>query len=118
MDDEIFLAVGKADREAFVLCLTLGTLEAMRRGEWPLEAGIWTLGRPVFWESLAEVDEQVVEVLQSADELSALAEVVGHPAAEEALDHMIAVIRARLSSLPEKSWYARWPAEFRTQEEA
>ncbi len=117
MDDEMYqLEVAKADREAFVLCLALGTLEAMRRGDWPLVAGIWTLGRPVFWEALVEVDEKVVEVFQSADELSALAELVGYPAAEKELDRMIAVIRARLSSLPEKSWYARWSDGFGTEE--
>jgi len=76
-----------------------------------MEAGIWTLGRPIFWQSLAEVDDAVVEVLQSADELDALANLVGHSAAEAALDRMIAVIRARLSALPEKSWYARWSDE-------
>ena len=115
VDDEMYhLEIGKADREAFALCLALGTLEAMRNGDWPLEAGIWTLGRPVFWESLTGVDNKVVEVFQSADELSALAKLAGYPAAEEALDHMIAVVRARLSSLTEKSWYARWSDESET----
>ncbi len=109
MDDEMCcLKVGKADREAFTLCLTLGTLEAMRRGDWPLNAGIWTLGRPVFWEALVEVDKKVLAVFQTTDELSALAKLAGYPAAEEELDRMIAVIRERLSSLPEKSWYAGW----------
>ena len=41
MDDGThLLEVAAADREAFVLCLALGTLEAMRGGSWPLEAGI------------------------------------------------------------------------------
>lgn len=109
MDDAMYqLEVGKSDREAFALCLALGTLEAMRRGDWPLVAGIWTLGRPIFWEALVEVDKDVVAVFQSSDELSALAKLAGYPAAEEELDRMIAVVRKRLSALPEKSWYARW----------
>ena len=109
MDDETFcLKVAQADREAFALCLALGTLEAMRQGGWPLEAGIWTLGRPVFWEPLVEVDDTTLEVFQSADELSALAKLCGYPVAEAALDRMIAVVRTRLSALPKKSWYARW----------
>jgi len=62
----------------------------------------------VFWQSLAEVDETVLEVIQSADELSALEELAGRSKAEVMLDRMIAVLRARLSTLPEKSWYARW----------
>ncbi len=111
-DDKTYLLeIGNGDREAFVLCLALGTLEAMRSGLWPMEAGIWTLARPIFWEALVEIDAEVVTVLQSADELSAIAKLAGYPAAQAALDRMIAVIKARLSVLPEKSWYARWPNE-------
>ncbi len=112
MADETYrLEVPRADREALVLCLTLGTLEAMRGGSWSLEAGIWTLVRPVFWESLAEVDAEVVKVLQSADDLDALVHLGGYPAAEAALDRMIAVVRSRLSALSGKFWYARWADE-------
>ena len=43
-------------------------------GAWPLDAGICSLGRPAFWEPLAsEVTSEVVTVLRSSDELSALA---------------------------------------------
>lgn len=109
MDDEVYhLEVGKADREAFALCLALGTLEAMRAGIWPLEAGIWTLGPPGFWKPLTEIDDKVLVVFQSADELDALAGLGGPLAAEAALDRMIAVVRSRLSALPEKSWSAFW----------
>ena len=109
MDDEVYcLEVGKADREAFALCLALGTLEAMRSGIWPLKAGIWTLGRPGFWEPMTEIDDKALVVFQSADELQALAKLAGPLAAEAALDRMIAAVRSRLSALPEKSWYALW----------
>lgn len=76
--------------------------------------GIWTLGRPVFWQSLSEVDDMVIEVLQSTDELSALADLGGYTAAEAMLDRMIAVVRSRLAALPEKSWYVRWSDETET----
>lgn len=46
------LLVAASDREAFALCLALGTLEAVRSGDWPTEAGIWTIARPVFREPL------------------------------------------------------------------
>lgn len=113
-DETQAMEVAIADREAFVLCLALGTLEAMRGGAWPLEAGVWSLGRPAFWEPLASdvVAPEVVAALRSADELSALAELGGSSAAEAALDRMIAVVRSRLSALPEKCWYARWSAGF------
>ena len=108
-DKTYLLEIGNGDREAFVLCLALGALEAMRSGLWPLKSGIWTLARPIFWESLVEIDADVVTVLQSADELSTIAKLAGSPAAQAELDWMIAVIKARLSALPEKSWYAWWP---------
>ena len=107
-DKTYCLTVAQEDREAFVLCLALGTLEAMRGRAWPLEAGIWTLGRPAFWEPLAEVDDAILKVFQTADELQALAMLVDDSAAGAQLDRMIAVVRARLAALPEKSWYARW----------
>ena len=44
--------VPEADLDGFTTTLVLGTIEAMRSGSWPLEAGIWTLGRPAFREPL------------------------------------------------------------------
>jgi len=111
MDDGThLLEVAAADREAFVLCLALGTLEAMRGGTWPLEAGIWTLSRPVFLQPVASsgVAPEVVAELEGADELEALARLSGRPAADAKLDRMIAAVRSRLSALNERSWYARW----------
>jgi hypothetical protein len=111
MDDETHsLEVAAADREAFVLCLALGTLEAMRSGAWPLEAGTWTLNRPGFWQPVASsgVAAEVVAELEAADELDTLARLCGRPAADAMLDRMIAAVRSRLSALEERSWYARW----------
>src|SRR5262249_3537479 len=94
------LEVATDHREAFVSCLALGTLEAMRGGSWPLEAGIWTLRRPVFFQSLASggVAAEVVAELEASDELAALARLSGRPAADARLDQMIAAVRARLSA--------------------
>jgi hypothetical protein len=102
--------VGENDLEAFSLCLILGTLDAMRSGAWPTKAGIWTLGRPIFREPLAAagIAKEVMEELEAADELSAIEGLCGRPAAEEALDRMIAVVRSRLAALPDRTWYAFW----------
>jgi hypothetical protein len=112
MEDEIHsLEFPATDQEAVVLCLALGTLEAIRGGNWPLEAGIWSLGRPAFWRPLAELYPQTAIILQEADELSALAKLASHATAETAINDMILAIRARLSALPEKCWNARWSGE-------
>ena len=50
----------------------------------------------------------VIEALQVSDELDAIEELCGRPAAEEAIDKVIAVVRSRLAELPDRSWYAFW----------
>ncbi len=66
------LEIAPSDREAFVLYLALGTLEAMRDGSWPLEAGIWTLGLPAFWQPLVGSGGGAVKLLGALNELSVL----------------------------------------------
>lgn len=102
--------VGENDLEAFSLCLILGTLEAMRSGAWSTEAGIWTLGRPIFWKPLAAagVAKEVIDVLEGADELKAIENLRGRKAVEDVLDRSIAVVRSRLAALPGRFWYAFW----------
>ena len=104
------LEIASTSCDAFVMCLALGTLEAMRSGTWPLEAGIWTLGRPVFWEPLkrAGVSEEILDILQTADELAALEKLGGRAAAEAVLDRMLETIRRHLDALPDKNWRAGW----------
>jgi len=94
-----------------MLCLALGTLEAMRSGAWPLAAGIWTLGRPAFWEPLkrAGIADEVIDIFQTADELDALGKLSGRAAADALLERMTGVIRRHLEALPEKSCRVWWP---------
>lgn len=92
---------------AFVAALTLGTLEAMRSGTWPLEAGISTLGRPIFQSPLREaLPPPLLAVLDVADELSALQQLRGTPAAMAELDRLIAGVRAVLVESSSSFWYA------------
>jgi hypothetical protein len=99
--------VSKADLDAFLGTLVLGTLEAMRAGLWPLDAGIWTLGKPVFREPLerAGLGKELAAVLREADELSALAELAGRAAADARLDEMIATVRLRLTATAAQLWH-------------
>jgi hypothetical protein len=110
MDTMLRLNVASSDAEAFILCLAFGTLNAMRSGVWPLGAGVWTLARPAFVETLprASISDELLDILRRADELSALAELGGRAAADDEMDRMLNTVRARLSSLPEKSWSATW----------
>ena len=102
--------VDASDLEAFVACLALGTLEAMRLGTWPLDAGTWTLARPEFWQALevSGLPKELLDVLQRADELSALEALCGRPAVEAELDRMLEVVRARLAEKTSSLWRATW----------
>lgn len=97
--------------EAFVLCLALGTLRAIKDGLLDPEDGTWTLGRPVFWKALEHggtVSEEVLSILKSADEFGALRKLCGEPAFQERLDRSLAVLENRLRQLHETSWYAQF----------
>lgn len=102
--------VDAADLEAFVACLALGTLEAMRSGLWPSSAGTWTLARPIFRQTLesAGLPKSLLDVIQSADELSALEALCGRPALEAELDKMIEAVRGSLAKTASTMWRATW----------
>lgn len=104
----IHFEVPEANLDAFTTTLVLGTLEAMRSGLWPLEAGMWTLGRPIFREPLkqAGLHRELVAVLEEVDELAALADLRGRPAADARLDEMITTVRLRLSPTAANLWRA------------
>lgn len=104
--------VDAADLDAFVACIALGTLEAMKSCSWPLQSGIWTLARPAFWQNLenAGLHNDILDVLQRADELSAIESLTGRPAAEAELERMIAVVRTCLAAKASNAWRATWVA--------
>src|SRR5690242_839038 len=72
------LSVNSDTLEPFVLCLALGTLEAMKSKIWSAEAGIWTIGRPNFWSKLEKmkVSEDTLNILVEFDEFDALEKFV------------------------------------------
>jgi hypothetical protein len=98
------------DLEAFVACLALGTLDAIRLGTWSLEAGTWTLARPAFLQNLknAGLRTELLDVLERADELGALEALSGHSAAELELDKMIQAVRLCLKGTASNLWCAKW----------
>lgn len=97
--------------EAFVCCLVLGTLRAMRDKQVSLESGIWTLARPVFSRDPAiekVLPKELSNILQSADEIEILSDVSGRDEANRLLDKWISYAEARLQELDENMWYAKW----------
>jgi hypothetical protein len=107
------LYVSSATVEPFVLCLALGTLEAMKAAVWSSEAGIWTVGRPDFLDKLEElkISEETINVLVQFDELNALEKFSGREDFERELLKIERSIKKRLEDFSENFWNARWEHE-------
>lgn len=98
--------------EPFVLCLALGTLEAIKSEIWSSEAGIWTIGRPNFLNELEKmnVSEETLNILVQFDELNALKEL-DSAAFEHEILKIEEIIKQHLKNFSENFWYAKWSNE-------
>ena len=107
------LLVSDATFEPFVLCLALGTLEAIKSGVWSSEAGIWTIGRPNFLDKLEElkISQETIDILVEFDELNALEKFVGRDDFNDKLLGIEQSIKKRLADFSENFWNARWSHE-------
>lgn len=91
---------------SFLLCLGLGTLQAIRRGALPTEAGLWTLAVPGFLGPLREnrvLPPRVLAVFEQSDELNALAQL-SPGTLEPTLDEFTEALDRALASEKETGW--------------
>ncbi len=100
---ELILKTEIESANFYVSSLAIGILEGMKSGEVPLECGIWSLARPMFWEALKEskeIDACLVEKVASLDELDALQTIGGdvHTAVEELLNLLKTIQKESLKS--------------------
>ena len=100
------LKIDLTEIDVLILCLALGTIEAMRSGSLPLESGIWTLGRPKFWKPLKKLgwSSEVIKVFQTADELEAIGTFCGQGEIDQRLTEMADILRKHLHSTSNKFW--------------
>jgi hypothetical protein len=111
LDEEtVDLLVAKGQLDAFVICLAIGTLQAIRSKTIPAEAGIWTLGPPRFWKPLAEhalISQGVLEVLQTCDELSAV-EILRPDQFEDVVTELLNKLTTELKKVDDPVWQVEW----------
>jgi hypothetical protein len=107
------LLVNSETFEPFVLCLALGTLEAMKSRVWSSEAGIWTIGRPNFLDKLEElkVSDETINILVEFDELNALENLVDKDDFDRELLKIEQNIKKRLEDFSGDFWSAKWSHE-------
>lgn len=94
----------------FVICLAIGTLQAILEDTISAEVGIWTLGRPRTWEFLAEeklVSEEVISVLQTCDEISFIKEQ-SQERFENVVKELITQLKNELKKIEEPNWLFTW----------
>lgn len=104
------LEISKETVEAFILCLALGTLEAMKSDIWSLDAGIWTIRRPVFFEKLKEfgISQNLLEELDQLDELSALKSASDADKVTAEIERIEKILKQQLSLHSDTFWNAKW----------
>lgn len=96
--------------DSFLICLALGTLYAIRDGALSPDAGIWSLGMPRVWEPFENssmISREVIDVLQTCDELSAIQELAPEEfenAVTELIDRLLAELRESEANV----WQVRW----------
>jgi hypothetical protein len=76
---KVHVTFAGSDAQSFFSCLGIGVLKCIRDGVAHPATGIWTLGRPIIWETLQEynlLDDQALHTLQSFDEINALVKLL------------------------------------------
>ena len=107
------LSVSVETFEPFVLCLALGTIEAIKSEVWSAESGIWTLGRPNFLDKLEEmqISEDTINILVQFDELNTLKKLVEKDIFENEIVKIEEAIKKRLKDFSATYWNAKWLSE-------
>lgn len=105
------LVISAEDTELLLVIIVYGVLKAIEGGFWNSDAGIWTIGRPKFWKPLIKnglVSTDIVEIMQSADELSAIKLLCGKDQLVEVLHQQLEVLESKLKALQETSFDLVW----------
>ena len=91
---------------SFFSLMSLGVLCAIQGGQSTPSAGTWTIGLPKIWMPLADnpaVPHQLIDVLQTGDELSALKSLAPESFDGE-IQKLIGMLQEVLVSQPDPSW--------------
>lgn len=105
-----WLGVSEQDLPAFLIYLAIGTLHAIRTHTVPAQTGIWTLAQPQFIEALtkrANIAQEAINVFSSADELSAIQQLLPDNFETE-VDKLIERLRVALSQIQDPYWSIQW----------
>jgi len=107
------LRIGENSLDAFLACLGIGTLFAIKEGALPAEAGIWSLAVPRVWKPLESnlmVSREMIEVFRTFDELSALQQLSPNEFPDE-VSKLIDTLLTELRKVQNPIWQIEWSSE-------
>jgi hypothetical protein len=110
---DIRIKISDEHLPAFLSYLGLGTLLAIRNGSVSPQTGIWTLARPRVWEFLlkkTKVPKQIIRVYQTADELSAIKELIPDEF-DTKVGKLIDDLEKELAKMKDPDWVIDWEVE-------
>lgn len=105
------LKIRETDLPAFLACLGIGVLSAIRTGTLPPEMGIWTLAAPKFWKPLLDISavpRGILDVLQTCDELSAMRRLMAEDEFDAQVAGLIDQLQIELAKIEDPVWEVRW----------
>jgi hypothetical protein len=98
---------------AFLACLGIGTLQAIREHVVLAEVGIWTLAPPKMWEPLLDksnVPDEIINIFKQCDELYVFQEYIPDQF-DSTVSNLIDRLKLILSNLDEQAWDIEWVTE-------
>ncbi|HSH05486.1 MAG TPA: hypothetical protein VLL52_23420 [Anaerolineae bacterium] len=110
VNEVVQLTVDKEGIEAFVLCLGLGTLLAIKEGTLPPRFANGTVGRPNTYKPLQNqnlISDKTANILSGLDELSAIQQLLPHEFLP-IIDELIDELKTELTPYGDSPWYLNW----------
>lgn len=85
-----------ANGEFYISSLAIGILEGMKSGTVPFEEGIWSLGRPVFWNRFDNTNwlsDDLLDCIKTFDEIDAMKSTSSREFALKMIEELLTKLR-------------------------
>ncbi len=82
--------------EFYISSLAIGILEGMKSGTVPFEVGIWSLGRPVFWnnfDNTNSLSDDLLNCIKTFDEIDSIKSASSHRSALKMIEELLTSLR-------------------------
>ncbi|MBH0063697.1 hypothetical protein [Psychrobacter sp. SZ93C1] len=84
-----------ASSEFYISSLAIGILEGMKSGTVSFEEGIWSLGRPAFWNSFDKTNflsDELLNCVKNFDEIDAMETISNKESALKTINELLSIL--------------------------